>query len=207
MGFALSEEELLRRSLCGEACLHLPPSPDYRPNSMNIRRKQVQLKKEERKLRVRPTASGYLDLASSYAEIGLNEDANRAMDIASRMIGPRSTESQIIRQKYYMSGQLNRDILTELIQMFSRLQSSGQLVLEMKSGTAHVYFQRGQVINVRLGHGVEEGLEGMKEVLKNCDGTYHFIQREIIDVKTSVFVNCQALLLEAIKAVDERRAG
>ena len=128
------------------------------------------------------------------------EKAEEVLDATKRRV-------QLKRETYFLSGALNLDVLLEVMQMLHRMQNTGELILEMPRYTSHIYFQNGEVINVTNGENITDGMENFNDVLRECEGFYHFLVRDVSRVPKTITVDSRHLILQAFQIFDERHGG
>ena len=167
----------------------------------------VDLRRREELLRMKPDYEKYIELADEYEKKGKNKDAERMIAKAEEVLDATKRRIQSLRQTYVMSGALNLDMLVEVMQMLHRMQNTGELVLELPHFTSHIFFDEGEVINISNGEQVSDGLENFNDVLRDCEGFYHFLVRDVKRVPHTMSMDCRHLILQAFKELDERSQG
>lgn len=165
------------------------------------------LVRKEELLRMKPDYQKYIELADAYQQKGRHKDAARMIEQAEELLESTKRRISLKRETYFLSGALNLDILTEIMQMLHRMQSSGELILEMPRFTSHIFFKGGEVIHVDNGEfSSQEGIENFNDVLKECEGFYHFVVRDVERVPRTINMDCRHLILEAFRQMDEMKA-
>ena len=128
---------------------------------------------------------------------------------------PRSTQAPgrptsfgqpaLRKDRYFIAGALSPEMLIEIMQLLHRVQRTGELVLELSSATARIYFVDGEVIHVSVGlHGMS-GHDAFQIVLRSCEGFYYFIDHAVVTVDRSILSKCEHLILDALKQLDEEK--
>ncbi|MBN1268482.1 MAG: DUF4388 domain-containing protein [Kiritimatiellae bacterium] len=168
---------------------------------------EADLLRREELLRMKPDYEKYLELADEYEKKGRKKDAARMIEKAEEVLDATKRRIQLKRETYFLSGALNLDVLIEVMQMLHRMQNTGELVLEMSRFTSHIYFDRGEVVNVTNGENIMDGMENFNEVLRECDGFYHFLVRDVARVPRTITIDSRHLILQAFQIFDERHGG
>lgn len=160
-----------------------------------------ELHKIEEHLSLNPTVNGCLDLADRYSELGMTKDAQRLIQVAELLEKDSSRDVKTAPDNL-LTGAITPLMIIEVLQILSRTQKSGELVLESTEQTFHIFFDQGQIINA---HSTSDmpGFASFLMAVRITDGNYRFIENNDIQVERLIENKTDHLIMEAVRLMDE----
>ncbi len=157
------------------------------------------LQDQAHKLAQLPTVEGCLDLAEKYRVVGLGKEAERLVNDAEKIERGELVENS--QMAHLLSGPASAHMVVEVMQILSRTQLTGELLLENSSHIVRVYFQRGEVINATSSlH--RPGFDSFCAATHFCHGTYCFVERSV-PAERRLDNPLDVMLIEALQLQDE----
>jgi hypothetical protein len=92
-------------------------------------------------------------------------------------------------------------MLTEIIQILSRTQSSGDFVVDSQADTFHLYFDHGQIINASS-QNWPQGIPSFRMALHVAHGHYRFVPMPTTQMPRLIHGGTDLLLLDAMQEKD-----
>lgn len=152
----------------------------------------------EAKLSKEPSVEGYLKLAGDYGSFGLRKESERLIRVAEDLeSGNTSAPSE-----HLFAGTADPTMLCEVLQILSRTQRTGDLVVETPAQTYHVILDTGRVINATcMNQGA--GQPSFQAALSSRQGSYRFIEKDVAGTETTITDSTEALLLTTLHDIDQ----
>jgi hypothetical protein len=160
------------------------------------------LRDMEMTLRDLPNVEGYLRLAQAYEKLGLHKEVERLVQKAERFEQGGHTEHLHIRG-YLLAGNISSSaFVSEVLQVVSRAQLSGELIFDCTGLVYRLFFQDGQLINALSPHR-PPGFDSLVAATQLAGGTYRFLEKKTADLPRLIEGNLDMLLLQAAQINDE----
>lgn len=155
----------------------------------------------EKKLSQSPTVKDYISLAHRYSALGFNADADRMLELAEKCQVETSPHPDQL-QENLISGAIAPLMLIEVLQLLSRTNRTGELVLDTPQGAYYIYLDRGQIVNATSATH-EPGLASFYMGVRAARGTYRFITLPEMNVEHLIEDRTEHLIMEAARLMDE----
>ncbi|WP_160164511.1 DUF4388 domain-containing protein [Pedosphaera parvula] len=169
----------------------------HQPDSEQL----LELRRREEEIAAKPSAECYLKLADDYQNLGLNKESDRLLQLAESLEGGDRAHGHD-HSKGLMSGAANPVMIAEVIQILSRTTLTGDLSIDAKTETFHLYFDKGQIINASSEH-YPPALKSFCMALRVTSGTYRFAERPVDKIERLIEGNTEVLLLNAMYDKDQ----
>ncbi len=155
----------------------------------------------EKKVAMAPTVKDFISLAHRYSALGFNQDADRMLELAEKCQAQNSSGTGPASDSL-LSGAIAPLMLIEVLQLLSRTNKSGELVLESPDGSFHIFLDRGQIVNASSDR-YEPGLSAFYMGVRVTQGSYRFILQPDLHVEHLIEDRTENLIMEAARLMDE----
>jgi hypothetical protein len=106
---------------------------------------------------------------------------------------------------YLIQGTIESTGITSVLQIPSLSNASGKLSVTCGSDMGVVYYRNGKVVHAQLGD--LEGQDAVIRLMRWEQGQFEFNDQDINGVPTTIDVDLQYIILEAIRIIDEEKAA
>ncbi|MDH5673404.1 MAG: DUF4388 domain-containing protein [Myxococcales bacterium] len=144
-------------------------------------------------------ASALMRLEERLARIEAQLEARPAAEQA-KSSGPQSGSDN-----YTLSGAIQGDLLSDVLQMISSNDLHGVFAVENEVGRSELYFSEGQIVHA-IGPGTT-GESAFFAAFALGSGRYFFTETEDLPSDRTIEGNTQFLILEALRRIDEQGEG
>ena len=156
-----------------------------------------------------------LELASLYIQAGDMEKANERLleakrhdprvSVTGQLRDVRRTDVPTPSSQRILSGALTDINLFDIMQIVENSRLSGSLLIMSSAANGEIYFNEGQIVGANAGP--EPGIQSLALLLEAVDGTFEFDKSTVTFERTIVASSNTALILDMLRAKDERDHG